>query len=331
MTTPETSRGQVRLYACGGGGINIGHLFERHRGVEEAGFAKVDTVYLDTSRSNMRTSMPGEHTYLIDGLDGSGKLRRENHVVIAERVRDMLHSHEPRDLNVVLSTGAGGSGSVIAPSLVSELLSMDLPTVVVLVGSAESKLDVDNTLKTIKSYEAVAKLRQAPVVVAYFENCAETPRGKVDAAAESVITSLCGLFSRQNREMDSKDLYNFLRFERVTSFQPGVVGLSICDQQSDLSALGNVISVATLAKVPDEAAFAQMPEYRTVGFVAETASPGIISRMPLHYVTSDGILPAVVQRLNDTLQQLNASQKQRLRAGPVLSTSDNATDNGLVL
>ena len=83
MSLDKTPKGKVKLYACGGGGINIGHLFEQHRGKSEAGFAQIDVTYIDTSRSNVKAGITADNLYLLEGLDGSGKLRAENHKVIA--------------------------------------------------------------------------------------------------------------------------------------------------------------------------------------------------------------------------------------------------------
>lgn len=334
MTTPETPKGRVRLYACGGGGINVGHRFERHRGADEVGFALIDTVYIDTSKSNLRRDIPADAVYLLEGLDGSGKLRKENYQVISDRVRDMLKEFPPQDVAVVLSTAAGGSGSVIAPSIVSELLDQEIPTIVLTIGSAETRLDAENTLKTLKSYEGVAKLRRAPVVIAYFQNGAGVSRTQVDDRAESVITALAALYSRHNRELDSQDLFNWLRFERVTTFQTPLAALTLVDKNTPselIEGLGNVISVATLAVHVEDTKFPQMPEVQYVGFMPEGCSEEITKAVPMHYVTSDGVIPAAAQRLQDLLKELENAQRQRSRASNVLSSSDGTTDTGIVL
>lgn len=330
MTT-DSLQGNVRLYACGGGGINVGRRFEQRRGKRVVGFSAIDATYIDTSRSNLRTDLSADATYIFTGMDGSGKVRKENFQAIAEGVRDILQSFPPQDLNIVLSTAAGGSGSVIGPSLVSELLELDQPTLAVLIGSAETKLEIENTLKTLKSYESIAKLRKSPVVIAYVENGPGFQRTAVDKKIEAIITSVLVLYSRQNREMDSKDLYNWLRFDRVTSFGPMIASLTLVDKDSPTDDLGNTISVATLAASEEGNQYREMPEYQCVGYVPEGIDELVTKTVPFHFVTSDGVLPAAAKRLEDTLTQLAASQKARMRASDVLSKSDNATDNGLVL
>lgn len=104
----EIQKGKVRLFCCGGGGINIGLRLEKYRGHQEAGFAQLETVYIDTSRSNLNRSVDQDNCYLIEGLDGSGKIRAENHQEISQRIRDILQTHKPGDVCIVLSTAAGG-------------------------------------------------------------------------------------------------------------------------------------------------------------------------------------------------------------------------------
>lgn len=328
----EPQKGHVRLYACGGGGINVGFKLEQHRGHIEPGFADIQTVYIDTSLSNMKKGIDPACTYMLDGLDGSGKVRAENYQVISERIRDILQKHAPLDINIVLSTAAGGSGSVIAPSIVSELLDRNLPVIVIAVGSAETKLDAHNTLNTLKSYEGVAKLREAPVVMAYFQNGKNMPRSKVDDRIYSLISGLCGLYSRQNRELDSRDLYNWLRFERVTTFKkPQLAALTMLDATSSVADLGNVISVATIGVDEESVAFPQLPEYQCTGFVPEGASKIMHERMPLHFVTHDGVFAEAAEELNALLKQQAESSAARLKKPSLVSDADGTTENGLVL
>jgi hypothetical protein len=327
----DTPKGKVKLYACGGGGTNIGYLFEKYRETDAVGFAQIEVVYIDTSRSNLHEDISAKHVYLLDGTDGSGSIRAENAQPIAERIRDVLQKHPPADLNIVLSTAAGGSGSVIAPELTSELLSRDASVVVIAIGSTESRLYASNTLKTLKSYEGVAKARKAPVVLHYVQNGATMPRSEVDTQVRSLVSALCALFSRENRELDSRDLFNWLRFDRSTTFPPQVAVLSLVDSSSDISGLGNVISVATLSRGDEHVAFPVMTDYRCAGFVPASAPSTVLAKTPLHFVTSDGIIGDVAGELSAVLREAEQSQQARIRKGGLLSSGDEPTASGLVL
>lgn len=324
-------KGRVKLYACGGGGLNIGSNFEKHRGASDAGFADIDVIYIDTSMSNLNQNISLDHAYLLQGLDGSGKVRKENYEEITSRILDILQQHKPGDLNIVLSTAAGGSGSVIAPSLVSELLSRGECVVVITVGSADTRLEAENTLKTIKSYEAIARMRKAPVVMSYVQNDDTMNRARVDSYVKSVVIGLCALFSRENRELDSKDLFNWLYFDKVTTFQPQLAAMSMVEPGEPTSSLGNVISVATLITDEGNSKLGNMPEYQCVGYLANSAPASVRQATPVHFVTSDGVFPSVVKNLDTVLKSLEESQAARLKKNNILSANDSSTENGLVL
>lgn len=330
-------QGQIRIFACGGAGINIAALLEKHRNTEETAAGKLHITYIDTSKSNLarnRHAIADEHTYVIDGLDGSGKIRAENYQAITQHVKDVLQAHKPMDLNVVISSAAGGSGSVIAPSIVGELLDRKVPTIVLLVGSTSTRLDTENTLKTIKSYESISRMKKAPIVAVYAENSDKITRSEVDESMKFAVLTLSILYSRQNHELDSQDLFNWLRYERVTSYPPQLAALTIMDGReltSELKDLGHVISVATVGSNPDQVHFPITPDYQCAGFLPETASDRFKERCPFNYIVSDGIFPDVHLRLEKFLKTLDDGHAARIVKRSILSADDNATDNGIIL
>lgn len=332
MTTQENvTKGRVRIFSCGGAGVNIGQHFEQHRGASESAFAEIDVVYVDTSRSNLRTTINPDHCYMLDGMDGSGKVRSENHQEIDGRIRAILQKFKPVGLNIVLSSASGGSGSVIGPLLTSELLGSESPTIVIAIGSADSRLDAENTLKTIKSYESIARMRKAPVVMSYVQNSKTNSRSEADASVIAMVMALCVLFSRENRELDSRDLFNFLRFDRVTTFPAQLAALTLVEGKAEIKDLGNVISVATLAKEGGVTTLKETPDYQCVGYFPETADESILQKAPMHFVTSDGIFPEVAIHLQKILRDLESVQSARVKRQGFLSNTDSATESGLVL
>jgi hypothetical protein len=334
MTTHERERGRVRLYACGGGGINMGHKIDHVNQVTNDAFAELDVVYIDTSKSNLHSDISADSVYLIDGLDGSGQVRRENHLQISERVRDILQTFKPVDLNIVLSTGGGGSGSVIAPSIASELIAKDYPTVVICIGDDSTKKYAENTLNTLKSYDQIATtVRQQPVIMHYLQNSAEMTRPVVDKRLQHLVSALCVLFSRRNRELDSKDLYNWLHYQKVTSYKPALTALTLVEDlnPTNLAALGNLISIATLT-VPDaDTSLPIRPEVQYVGYLDGNGADKLNMTAPFHYVTSDGVFGDVAAGLNSVLREVEEQSAARLRKGSISSSADQATDSGLVL
>ena len=84
-----TGKSRVSLYCAGGLGINV--AFQLLKYPEEAqaraGYAEIDIFMVDTSTSNLRLkTVDKEKLYLVEGLDGSGKIRKENHKAIAANI-----------------------------------------------------------------------------------------------------------------------------------------------------------------------------------------------------------------------------------------------------
>ncbi|EKD22628.1 MAG: hypothetical protein ACD_84C00032G0002 [uncultured bacterium] len=328
-----SAKGRIRIYASGGCGVNVASTLEKYRGHQETAFAEIDVVYIDTSRSNLKAHIDHANCYLIEGVDGSGKLRTENHIEINDRVRAILQQFKPADLNIVISSAGGGSGSVIGPLLTRELITNELPTIVLTVGSADTRLDAENTLKTIKSYEAIAKAAGAPIVMGYLQNSPNMSRNEVDQVMSNTIISLAVLFSRENHELDTRDLFNWLRFDRVTTFGVQLASLTIVDSNRSVSGkdLGDIISIATLAKEGDVTSMGEMPEYQCVGFLPEGTTSPVVSKAPLQFIISNGIIPEAAKHLNGILSGLEQQQAARIRKSGVMTDKDRPSETGLIM
>ena len=328
MTEPT----KMMVYAAGGAGINIASYFEKFRNIAEAGLAQVEPVYLDTSSSNITQSLNKNFVYTVDGLDGSGKVRAENHERISECVLEILQKFKPSDFNIVLSSASGGSGSVIAPSLVSELLKRDIPVVVITIGSTDSKIELINTVRTLKSYEAISRLRNSPVISMYYENSKETNRKEVDARARISISALAAIFCGTNRELDSSDLKNWLKYTKVTSFDAALSYLDFYDKETMPKDKGlHVISVATLATEASDTTISTPVDYQCIGYSTENNVGLLSADVSFHGAIVAGMFNNIFARLSKTLDELEEAQKARKAQSSILSNSDNPTGSGLVL
>ena len=270
------------LYGAGGAGINLVANFLKHNGKKEAGFADIQTFFLDTSSSNLLSKEPEDHVYIIEGIDGSGKKRDSNYRIISERSNEMLHRFKPGDINVVIHSASGGSGSVIGPTLVSELLDRDVPTIVIMVGSSDSRIETHNTVNTLKSYEVISQKRETPVIAVYYENSSDSPRGEVDQRIKTTIILLAAIFSGENRELDSADLHNFLAYQKVTSFKPKLSYLDFFSKKIELQRDQTVVSLVTLTDENTTSAVELPVEYQAVGFVSEQAKNSVDVALPIH-------------------------------------------------
>lgn len=327
-----TERGKVRLYACGGAGGNIAYLLSQtNSGLEnEPGFAELTVCYLDTSRSNLRKDIDEDHVYVVKtetSKEGAGKIRSENYDPIQECLPAMLQKFKPADLNIVLASAGGGTGSVIAPLVAAELLDRDCAVVVLSVGSTDSELNIVNTLNTLKSYGGVVKRKQKSLIMRYIENNNGLSRTEVDKDIGRYIDALSLLFSKQNLELDSQDLKNWLRPDRTSSNEPMLGELWITTDNKLPDATGNSISVATLAAQENDYQYGATPDYMCNGFVPDGVST---EGLPMHYVITDNGYVDIAKRLQNVLNEKAEVRNARLKKASLVQGSEH-DGNGMVL
>lgn len=320
----------MMLFGCGGAGINVVQRFASAAGKHETGFTEINPVFLDTSRSNLAKGLNEESVYIIDGLDGSGKRRDANHKPISERTKEILQRFKPGDINVVVHSASGGSGSVLGPTIVSELLDRNEPVIVIMIGGTDSRIEAHNTGNTLKSYENISRKRGMPVIAVYYENSKEMPRGEVDSRIETTIAILAAVFSGDNRELDSEDLKNFLDYTKVTDFSSK---LSYLDFFTGDIAIGRDQSVVTVLTLTDEStpSYVEHPiGYQSVGFICDAARDKINVSMPIRATVISGFFNGVMDRLNKRLKEIDDNRKAHVEKS-ILSHDVDDTDEGLVL
>lgn len=336
------SNSTMTIYACGGCGVNIVKKFEKHRKDPASAhhddddvFARTVPYYIDTAKSNltgMDAKVLEDFTYIIPNVDGSGKVRTQNSEAIVERTLEIINRFKPGDISIVVSSTSGGSGSVLAPSIVSELLNRGNNVIVCAVGSIDSKIELENSIKTFKTYENISKIRKVPVVMIYRNNGeAEGGRSEVDAEIYQEIVKLAALFSRRNREMDTKDLHNWLHYNKVTSFQPRLSLLEFYHGKIDDLKAGQVASVATLCLDDSSSSPGVDVDYQCVGYVDDVRNQRMQIKSSMHYAILDGVVTEIYQSLLDDFEEREEKKRARVTKGIVLDKDDSPTSNGLIL
>lgn len=318
-------RGVLRIYAAGGCGLNIASFFDG-AGIEP-GHSKAEIVYVDTSHSNLRDGINPNSIYLLDDVDGSGKIRKENHAAISKTVRDIVQKHAPGDLNVVVFSASGGSGSVFGPLIMSELLERDKTVVGIVVGSDESNITATNTMNTLKSLEAIAKKHSKPVVVNYSMNSNDVPRSKVDVECRHVISALSILGSKQNAELDSRDVANWVYFQRSTTAEAQLATFEVYLDGAEAARAPNPISIASLYDDTDAKQIELTPEYVTVGYPRNK----IKDISSLHFIISLDGIHTISKLIQKRVEVMNQQRDSRVKHESILSSKDQVTDDGLVL
>lgn len=329
MQSNET-RGKIRLFGCGGTGINIVSTFEKTVGNVEPGYAIAEPVFIDCSRSNIHHDIADERILIMDvregNKEGSGKKRDENSTMFSRNTRSILQKFEPSDFNVVVFSASGGTGSVIGPLIVNEILNRQETVVCVIVGSDESMVAANNTLGTLKTLENFAAKQEAPVIAYYEHNRRDTKRSQIDYQCRELIGYLSVLASRQNAELDMRDIANWVYYNRTTTAKPRLAFFNVYVNNEDVPNTSDVISVASVYSSPDAPTIEVEPEYHTAGYIRGTVK----NFEQAHYVISFDQVPILQKRLEDKIANLKRDLASRVPHDSLIRKDDHADESGLV-
>ena len=328
----------IRVYAVGGGGTNLGARLETYRAAQE-GFAPLDICYADTSDSNLiGLPLALQNFYRIKSddpnrvIDGSGGLRTTNLDEYEPAVREYLQRFKPAKWNIIVGTVAGGTGSVFGPILARELMQRGEAVVVISVGSVAAGQDIRNTIGGLRTYAAMAVKANQPLVMAYYENASVEQRHESDEQVEIMMCSLSALFSGQNRELDTEDLRNLLRFDRVTPYR-GVQLARLQLVRGMDPAVGDnevLLAAATLAQNPESSGFAHRVEARSIGYFQHAATVEILGKAPFHFVLTDGYYSRQLDKL-ESIKQEFAAEKDAIRQSRSLIAGVDVHSSGVVI
>lgn len=308
----------IVVYAAGGTGIGIGHLIETQARMnlskdDSTKFAKTVVHYIDTSESNVKFKGIASNVYLYDNIDGSGSDRTKNKDSISDSIRDILIKHPPGDLNIVINSTGGGSGSVIGPLIASQLLSDNQLVICMATQSYSSLKQLRNTVSVLSSYESIAAKRKKVLPILLCDNNIEG-ENNVNSTFCNAVNMLSILFSGEIERMDSADLEHWINFNKVTDNPVGAVLLDIAYDAGSIQKDHTVCSVATLSNGPDSKTdFPRMVEYQTVGFI-RIANNEEFKNKAMHFALIDGPIQLAFETRDRELKEadrLTASRKTR--------------------
>ena len=327
----------VAVYACGGGGSNIVYSGFSGNKVRQEGFATTHFAYVDTSTRNFtKHGIPDKDTFSFEGKDGGGKKRDMNASSIRDELNKALKKFPPHLFNLVVHTAGGASGSVIGPQLVKELKSRGLYVISIVIGTVDSIKEIDNTIKTLQSYDSLAEQCDSSCIVFYLENGKNGAEIKtINEIAKYVISCLLALLSGQNAPTDTADLKHWIDYGKVTDATPQLASLSIVTKTEDMKDMEAVMSVATLSSEGLDNTIPIIPPYRTIGMihtpvVTEGGSKkGLLQGSPIHFIIQEDKIHADIKELQKKLdgsKLINASSMKRKR----ISDGVKSDDDGMV-
>jgi len=324
--TNQVPRGKISIYGVGGCGVNLAYRYQEIAGKEEPGVAIIEPYYIDSSFANAKPGMEGR-MFVLEEKEGSGKIRTENRVELSRAVAPVLQKFAPGDLNIIIASGSGGTGSVISGYLTARLQELDENVIVILVGSDECERAATNTVNTVKSLEGIAQ-KSGKTVLMYYEHLKPADRRScVDDRVWFVISSLAHLMSRRNRELDLKDIENFINFSKHTSASPQLSVLEVYRTQEEANdAASFAMAVASLLPDPDSESINFRPEYRCTGYPEEGLPKGVKA---LHFVAGVEPVYGMFKNITKSNEEIASAKNARTVRDSIVKNSE-VDDDGMV-
>ena len=219
---------KINIIACGGSAVNI---LEDIKAIDsELSLSIPDAKYyhLDSSTGNQAKSLQQGNEFIHikssdigeTDLSGSGMLRSANSEHFKIGVSKFLNENKftKRDdnvLNIIIHSASGGSGSVIAPLIVLEMLKTDQNFLVVMVSDSSNLTYASNSRDTLLTYTAIAKGVDKTIPLYTIDN---TNYKSLELANKQIAGFLLPFYifcSDKLEDIDNADTFSLLASHRL--------------------------------------------------------------------------------------------------------------------
>lgn len=307
----------LHLYGCGGFGINILQSIVNIQS-DTAGFPDTTCTLIDTSMSNLSSKQgvnSGYGTYIIDGVDGSGRNRKYAYDVANTHIDKILLAHPPKSFNVVLFSLGGGTGSVIGPLLVAELIKRGQDVLAICVGSYDNSREAANTKATFATMQHMAtNVLSQPIAVMFNDNNERTPRSNVDIRIEHAIRAIALLVSGCNHELDRTDISNWLHYHKVTNVPPQLVDVVIHYDLPDATPLNpeevKAIAMCSLIPVGSDSVLNLGQLYGALGYLPPVVMEATSKQIPpMHFVITNSFINEMAITVTNAVREFEKLER----------------------
>lgn len=313
------------IYACGGCGINVGGLL-----MQTASQTTIDGIKtiigMDTSKANPVENNLFEVEKLPDAT-GSGGVRGSLGDRYPDFVKQMMAKYQPNDLNIVLFSLAGGSGSGMGPFIVRYMLQNKIPVLPIMVGDTTTAQEQINTVNGLRSIAGQLKLGH-PILMSYYANTEDTTQGDVNKKIVQYIENAIVAFSDENERIDYADIKNFFYFTDVVNNAEPVISLLSFIFDSDIPNYErNPVAAISLYNDIDsiKAPFQNML-YRKAGLYPQYLTG---KHENFHAVIDHGDAMDDIQKLIEQQRIKQEELSGRFRAKKTAVIADNTDDDGM--
>jgi len=244
------------------------------------------------------------------------------------------------EYHVVVFSASGGSGSVIAPLLMANLRTRNIPTIAVTVGDSSNGLSCKNTLNTLATLDHMAKrMAKKPFSIYYLNNFAvdtNTAAARELTVNESIYNALSvfSLFlSGDNEDIDTKDMVNFLSPDNYSTITiaPALYSINIFTNgniKNDPNAV-NLIGRTLTAVDESYDMDITLLQHKHGRVVMDNVTKVLGDITPIHLILAGECLKAEHKALTNTVEEYDNIMNSITSTD--LGGTDDASDCGLIL
>lgn len=251
----------VRVYACGGFGINRGRdIQESYVTMSErdkAHYVKPDVVYVDSSRGNLIGLEASAQTYILkqkpdllknatgEELTGGGGDRAYLRELAEEAAPEIVAKFPFFTYNVVIFSAHGASGCTLGMQIYREALKQKKHVVLIVVGGAHGAHRVQNTNAVLRALMKYQQDNNWSAGVYYQENPGLLPTDElgVNQKVLEFWAGLSNVLAGNASRLDQRDIMNWLQLPDSLQLAKSLYLLGACFSDSELEGAKNVVSV----------------------------------------------------------------------------------------
>jgi len=211
----------------------------------------------------------------------------------------------------------------LGPSVARQLVLGGYNTIVIGIDSRSSVIEIDNSIKTLKTYKAISDNTGKAIAMMYIEN---TSRKEADKRAIWAISLFTLLTDKNNTaEMDTSDISSFINFNRVTDNAPSVSMIEF-NENTAIVPEKNTNNVATILVTKDQNSSIKpvIPEYLSTCIVTDPN----YNNADIRIDSSLGKLSIIVEGLEKIMKE--SQDQKKVNKFQDLEVK-GATEDGIIL
>lgn len=330
-----SNKAEMNFILCGGAGINIGKLLKVSK--LNPRVAEASYLALDASGNNpipKELNIPLERVVSSDDAtemaNGSGKVRSTNYEAAQPFVDGAMTKHKPGVFNIVVFSGSGGSGSIIATLVIRWLKQNGYKFIAIVINDHTSKIEMENAVKTMTGLAVQTQVNFLNAAIPHieFKNTPDKTRGEIDRAIVERVSILAMFTTGKNEEQDLQDLLNILDYSNSYKIPAALSRISFYDDPEKYKGPAPVAVVSLFSSSSEIKSCFSDTHVRSTGVFAQgTMLPEGVTQM--HMILDHGEGHKKLEAENDELEKRDVTSKSTYVVQKDMSKG--ADNNGISL